>query len=238
MTKTGRKVAAFDIDGTLIRWQLYHAVTDRLFRMGAIEPATYKTVREARQQWKKRALPFKSYEQHLVNAFSASLSHMSASQVDRAVTDVIDEYKDQVYAYTRELITDLQTQGYLLFAISGSHQEIVEQLSRHYGFDDWVGSVYERKGDAFTGNYSGPLGRKDDVLRGLVSKHSATMEGSVAVGDSSGDIAMLDIVSRPIAFNPEKELFEYAKSKGWSVVIERKNMIYELEHHDGSYLLA
>ena len=37
MTK-GRPFAVFDIDGTLIRWQLYHSIADTLARLGHIEP--------------------------------------------------------------------------------------------------------------------------------------------------------------------------------------------------------
>lgn len=72
----------------------------------------------------------------------------------------------------------------------------------------------------------------------MVSKHKCTYEGSVAVGDSQGDNKMLELVETPIAFNPEVKLFELAKDKGWKVVVERKNMIYELENRDGKYELV
>ena len=76
------------------------------------------------------------------------------------------------------------------------------------------------------------------VLQELVKKHRATMPGSIAVGDGSSDISMLEMVELPIAFNPEKKLFDYASAKGWKIVIERKNMVYELEKQDGRYILA
>jgi phosphoserine phosphatase len=49
---------------------------------------------------------------------------------------------------------------------------------------------------------------------------------------------MLSIVEQPLAFNPTKELFSHARKSGWRVVIERKNMTYELESQNGSYILA
>ena len=42
-----------------------------------------------------------------------------------------------------------------------------------------------------------------------------------------GDIAMLEMVSRPIAFNPNAGLYRHAKLRGWEVVVERKDVIYE-----------
>ena len=58
----------------------------------------------------------------------------------------------------------------------------------------------------------------------LVNKYHARQTGSIAVGDSEGDIEMLEAVESPIAFNPSKKLFHHAQTHGWKVVIERKNM--------------
>jgi phosphoserine phosphatase len=54
------------------------------------------------------------------------------------------------------------------------------------------------------------------------------LEGSVGVGDTEGDISLLEAVELPICFNPNMKLFERAKLKDWKVVIERKDVIYEL----------
>jgi len=232
--------AVFDIDGTLIRWQLFHAVADALAKRGHIDSTTYQTVREARMLWKRREHEesFKDYEKRLVNAYESLLGQLTVSQFQEAAEAVFEEYKDQTYTYTRRLIKDLKAQGYLLFAISGSQQEIIEKLAGYYGFDDCVGSIYEHEGEHFTGIKQLALGKKDEVLHGLVEKHGASWEDSISVGDSAGDIAMLELVEQPIAFNPEKALFTHAKAEGWQIVLERKNMIYTLEPQDGSYVLA
>lgn len=49
---------------------------------------------------------------------------------------------------------------------------------------------------------------------------------------------MLSIVERPIAFNPDKDLFNAAKHNGWKIVVERKNMIYKLEPNGHTFVLA
>ena len=81
-------------------------------------------------------------------------------------------------------------------------------------------------------------GGKHAVLQELIDKHHAGMAGSIAVGDVASDISMLEMVEKPIVFNPERKLFDRAKAKGWKIVIERKNIVYELEKHDGKYVLA
>jgi len=236
----GRPFAVFDIDGTLIRWQLYHAIADQLVKLGYVDPKSFQAIRDARMTWKRRehAESFKDYEEQLVKLYDEIMRKITPQEYDEAILNVFNEYKDQVYAYTRALIEELKNEGYLLFAISGSQVEIIAMIARHYGFDDYVGSQYVREGDRFTGEVLMPLGKKDLVLKELVEKHDAAWEGSVAVGDSQGDIKMLETVERPIAFNPERSLFNHAKRNGWLIALERKNMTYELEEQNGSYLLA
>jgi phosphoserine phosphatase len=152
---------------------------------------------------------------------------------------VLDTYKDQVYRYTRDLIKDLKRQDYFLFAISASQDMIVNLLAMYYGFDDAGGSSYEVKKGHFTGKSQILKSeRKPMFLKQLVKKHGASWQGSIAVGDSEGDIDMLAAVEQPIAFNPSKKLFDHARQQGWPIVIERKNVIYQLEPKDGKYVLA
>jgi len=236
-----RPFAVFDIDGTIIRWQLYHALADELARDGNFDSGQYKKVKDARMEWKNRAnaASFKEYEEMLVSIFNMALANISLDRFSAAIEKVIDEYKDQIYTYTRELIVSLKRENYLLFAISASQDEIVKRLARHYDFDEALGTAYEVKDGHFTGKYDLLMStRKPEKLKELVVRHGASWEGSIAVGDSESDIPMLSCVEQPIAFNPTKELFTHASKVGWKIVIERKNMVYELEPADGQYQLA
>jgi HAD superfamily hydrolase (TIGR01490 family) len=238
-----RQFAVFDIDGTLIRWQLYHDVVQELARYGQISADDSEKIRQARMTWKQRSQTdsFRDYEHVLVTTYQAALQQLSPAEYSRAIDQVFEEYKDQVYIYTRDLVRQLKSEDYLLFAVSGSHDEIVTKIADYYGFDDSIGASFEQIDGRFTGVINTPFGRKAELLHGLVKKHEVTFEGSIAIGDSGSDIAMLELAEQPIAFNPNIELFQHAKAQGWKVIVERKNMVYELnpqEGQDGSYLLA
>ena len=235
-----RPFAVFDIDGTLIRWQLYHAIADTLVHLGYIDRKAFQAVKDARMQWKRRTHTdsFKDYEHTLVKLVDSALAQLTIRQYKKAVGSVFDEYKDQAYTYTRDLLKELKAKNYLLFAISGSQEEIVEKIAGHYGFDDFVGSTLVQKNGKFTGEKIVRAGNKHEILEQLIKKHKTSLGGSIAVGDSLGDSSMLEMVDYPIAFNPEKKLFELAKSEGWKIVAERKNVVFELESKNGKYLLA
>jgi HAD superfamily hydrolase (TIGR01490 family) len=235
-----KKFAAFDIDGTLIRWQLYHATVDELANAGLLGTDAKAKLRTARMHWKRREHPeaFRAYEKELISVYETALIDIPADAFDHAAQTVVNEYSSQVYTYTRDLIANLKQQGYCLLAISGSHVELVEHIAKLYGFDDWVGSIYERKGGQFTGEKYIANKDKGQVLSELIKKHDLSLQDSVAVGDSGSDAAMLDMVEQPIAFNPDKSLYKLARQNGWKIVVERKNVTYELEAKNGTYVLA
>jgi phosphoserine phosphatase len=58
------------------------------------------------------------------------------------------------------------------------------------------------------------------------------------VGDTKGDIELLNAVEQPIAFNPDGDLRQAAEQNGWQIVLERKSQIYSLEPKDGTYKLV
>ena len=235
-----RPFAVFDIDGTLIRWQLYHAVADAMVKEGYIDASEYQKIKDARMRWKTRAgkTTFKDYEKKLIPIHNQALSMLTMEQFDKVANDVFREYKDQVYTYTRDLIKQLKAKGYTLLAISGSQSEIVGKIAAYYGFEAFVGTEYLRSGDRYSGKSIFHAADKRLVLERLISEHKLSLAGSIAVGDSTSDIPMLEIVNRPIAFNPEGELLARAKAKGWEIVLERKNVIYQLKKQNGRYILV
>lgn len=225
-----KKFAVFDIDGTLIRWQLYHAVVHKLGKAGQLAQGDFEAINAARMEWKNRRTNegFHGYEELLVERFKAALPRIDTVAYDQAIQEVFDEYKDQIFTYTRDLVRRLKGEGYLLFAVSGSPQEVIELLARHHGFDDAIGGKFSRANGHFTGEYTTPIFDKKAALDSLVTKHGATYEESYAVGDSASDAAMLEVVTHPIAFSPDQNLFKIAKDRGWPIVVERKNVVYEL----------
>jgi len=235
---SGRKFAVFDIDGTLIRWQLYHALADALAKNSHIDAKTYAAIRDARMQWKQRSglQSFSEYQVYVIKAYEETLLKLTPRELEQAVDDVFNEYKDQVYIFTRGLIKQLKDDGYTLFAISGSQTEIIAKIADYYGFDDYVATEYTVKSGKLQKIF--PAADKKKALMDLVKKHQVGFAESVAVGDSAGDIPMLEDVEEPLVFNPDDELFKYADEKSWKIIIERKNMVYELEKSSGKYQLV
>jgi HAD superfamily hydrolase (TIGR01490 family) len=235
-----KQFAAFDIDGTFIRWQLFHAIVHSLGKHGLLPAESHDRIRAARMEWKQRTTNtgFAQYENVLVSEYLAVLKNMSAGEYEAIVEDVFNEYKDQTFTFTRDLAKKLKAEGYVLLAISGSHHEIIQKLAQYHGFDYAVGATLEQLNGRFSGKIDTPIFDKAKILKKLIDEHGLTTAGSYAVGDSASDAPMLEMASHPIAFNPDKKFFDIASEKKWKIVVERKNMVFELETRGREYVLS
>ncbi len=74
-----------------------------------------------------------------------------------------------------------------------------------------------------------PFGNKREVLERFLEEVGVGLEGSVGIGDTLSDVGFLELVHTPIAFNPNRSLFEVARRWGWPIVVERKDVIYNLQ---------
>lgn len=234
-----RKFAVFDIDGTLYRWQLFHELVQELTLADVFPDNTFRVIDQAWNDWRGGNMSFHDYEMLVVETLTKYLPLVPVQVFDAACEKVVAQSAHKLHAYPRQLLYQLKEQGYFILAISGSQQELLERFGKLHGFDAVAGAIYERKDGHFTGTVERmTIGRKHEVLREMIETHDLTPDDSIAIGDSDGDVAILELTERPIAFNPSEGLFNHAKQHGWSIVIERKNIAYRMERQDDALVLA
>ena len=115
-------------------------------------------------------------------------------------------------------------------AISHSPREIVKEFCEQFGFDKVYAIIYETEKGKFCDKvlYLELIKNKAKIVKRAVEKENLTLKDSIGVGDTESDIPFLKMVEKPICFNPNQKLYQYAKRRGWKIVVERKDVIYEL----------
>jgi len=226
-----KKVAIFDIDGTIFRSSLLIEITEALIQEGVFSESVRNVYSKFHINWSDRKDSYENYVNSVVAAFMTNIKGVRREDFEKAIKKVIVSQQDHVYRYTRELVKDLKKKKYYLLAISHSPKEIVEEFCKNLGFDKAYGRIYESdENGKFTGKtlYEDIISDKAKVLKRAVEKEGLTLKGSVGVGDSEGDIPVLKLVEKPICFNPNKKLYKHAKLVKWEIVVERKDVIYFL----------
>lgn len=230
------KIAVFDIDGTVYREAMSFIVAEQLLTSPEFKEEA-EILAAARHTYKSRGATeaYWAYNKTILDVFKAALRHTTPTQLDEVIADILQNKSNYCYAYTAQLVKQLKSEGRTLVAISGSIANIVEPFARSMGFDHIVASALEVVDGKFTGERATETKQgKDKILKDLVTTHGLTLEDSIGVGDTHRDIAMLSATTHPIAFNPNAALYEEAEKHGWKIVLERKNMIYELDKVDNA----
>ncbi|MEK9180755.1 MAG: HAD family phosphatase [Patescibacteria group bacterium] len=228
-----KKLAIFDIDGTIFRSSLLIQLIEGLVSAGIFPRQAQKEVARDYLAWLNRRGSYENYLKQVIDIHLKYLAGAWEKDVLKVTREVVAFQKDRVYRYTRRLIGILKKQNFFLLAISGSPVYIVEKFAGQLGFDAFYGTIYEVSAGRFTGKRlnADSFADKKTVIKNFIAekKLDVDLKKSVAVGDTESDISMLSLVGQPIAFNPNRVLADHARKRGWKIVVERKDMIYSLE---------
>lgn len=226
-----KKVAIFDIDGTIFRSSLVIELLETLIDQGYIPEEARRKYEAAQIKWLDREGKYHDYVMAAVKTFLFHIKGLHYSDLMNTADLVIDRQKNRTYQYTKALVQSLKEEGYFLLAISQSPKPILEGFCAHMGFDKVYGRILEIGGtNKLTGNIVDEhlIANKANIVRRAVEKEELTLKDSIGVGDTEDDIAFLELVEKPICFNPNQKLYRHARINDWKVVVERKDVIYEL----------
>ncbi|NCN52351.1 HAD-IB family hydrolase [Candidatus Parcubacteria bacterium] len=225
-----QKVAFFDIDGTVFRSSLLIELIEALVD-AEIFPETARTAYQKEfHAWRNREGSYEAYAHAVVASFLQHIKGVFYGDFADIGRKVVAAQGKRVYRYTRDLIASLQRDGYYVVAISQSPKTVLDEFCMAHGFDKVYGRIYELgPQDRFTGVVSDEhlIENKANIIKRVGEQDGITLQGSIGVGDTDGDIPLLESVENPICFNPNKKLHDYATQMGWKIVVERKDVIYE-----------
>jgi HAD superfamily phosphoserine phosphatase-like hydrolase len=236
-----KQYAVFDIDGTIARTSLLQQLVRVLVNRGKIDIGPAEQIENLLHDFRQRIADdnFGEYMKKAVDIMFQSMPRgLTVEEYDEIIDVVVKMSLTHTYVYTRQLIQTLKHNNFFLISISGSELRAVSTFSKALGFDAWVGQVqYKNDGKKLTGEVQALGQPKDKILETIIRKFDLESRGSMAVGDTSSDISILNMVENPICFNPNQALFKTAREKGWMVVLERKDMVYGLTPENGQYIL-
>lgn len=232
-----RIAAFFDIDGTISREGLISEMFKKMIKYELIDNSKWDNeVEPAFTRWDKRVGDYDIYLQKMVDIYTETVKNTSAFHIAYIAKKVIEQKGERVYTYSRDRIRWHKKQGHVVIAISGSPIELVSEVSRMYGMDDYRGTIYQV---GKNGTYNGEIipmwdsqSKRKAVLE-MAEKHNIDLSLSYAYGDTNGDYSMLQLVGNPVAVNPTRELLSHIENddqlkEKFTVIVERKDVTYRL----------
>ncbi|CAM2838402.1 HAD family hydrolase [Skermania piniformis] len=145
----------------------------------------------------------------------------STAQLAQLGEEIYDEIiADKIWPGTRALAQMHLDAGQQVWLVTATPVELAQVIAKRLGFTGALGTVAESEDGVFTGRLVG------DILHGLGKAHAvrtlAIREGlnlrrCTAYSDSHNDVPMLSLVGTAVAINPDSDLREVAKNRGWEM---------------------
>lgn len=226
-----KKLAIFDIDGTIFRKNLAFELLNELSWLKVFPKTVRSELISLYGSWLDNEGTYEAYRIKLVELYEKNIQGKSQEDIMRAAKFVAEFNAKRTYIFAKKLIEEMRHDNIML-VISGSPIEIVKEYAEIFKFDAYFGSVYEiDKNKIYTGKtIFEPTHDKGAVVKQFVAENDISLVDSFGMGDTQSDASFLALVDHPIAFNPDLNLRQIAQKNAWRIVVEKKDVIYEINN--------
>jgi HAD superfamily hydrolase (TIGR01490 family) len=215
-----KKVAAFfDLDGTIIK---SHIERNFGFHLLMKKKITYK--RFSSILFNEFKLNFDQKDKNI--EIHKKIIFNLIENIDKPTFQVEfsmfynEKLRDRVYPEVFRLVRKFKNSGIKVYIISSVIDPIVKEFSKNINADGYIATKLEEKNKCYTGKITDKiyLGKdKAKEIKELAGKEKISLKDSYAFGDYSQDSYILELVGKPIAVNPDKELMDIAIKRNWKI---------------------
>ncbi|MEM2926277.1 MAG: HAD-IB family hydrolase, partial [Candidatus Bathyarchaeia archaeon] len=214
------RAAFFDLDGTLIKGFMIRSFPRYLAQMGKIKEEIADNIDLIVSAYERGDASYSQVARKVPALYASGIKGLKISLMSALVRDFVDDYVPRnLFSYSKGLLDAAKSCFNLVIAISGSPQEVVEELKGKLGFDEGYGSLFTtNRSGAYTGTVKRNLilgSSKGRLLERLANSRSIDLSNSIAFGDTEEDEPLLRRVGRPIALNPNFSLLKICQKNGW-----------------------
>ena len=215
------RIAIFDLDHTLLPIDSDYEWGQFLCEIGAVDRAYFELCnKEFYSQYQAGTLDAREYLEfalQTLSEFSAEqLTHMHARYMQEVILPAILPAAHRLVAMHK---------NDLLLMITATNRFVTEPIATALGFEHLIAAQPEFATDGritgkLVGDPTAGTGKVTHLTEWLRQrgKTLASFERSYFYSDSHNDIPLLELVSNPIATNPDPRLATLAAAKGWPIL--------------------
>ncbi len=213
-------LALFDLDYTLLAGDSDHAWGQFLVEHGLVDGEDYRQKNDAFwARYKAGTLDINEYLQFALQPLAGRTPAQMKPLHDRYLAEKI---APMIHQPALDLVR--QHAGDLCAIVTATNTFVTGPIAGLFGVPHLIGCEVEVRDGCFTGQPAGvPSFREGKVRRvhdwlGSLGQRVADFERSFFYSDSMNDLPLLDMVSNPVAVNPDPVLRDLATTRGWPIV--------------------
>jgi len=215
-------LALFDLDNTLIACDSDYEWGQYLVDQGVLEREAYEAQNAAYyEQYKAGTLDIHEFLGFALRPLAAhtpeDLARWHAGFMQARI-------RPAMTPQARALVRTHLDGGDLCAIVTATNSFVTGPIAREFGVSQLVATEPERDGERFTGRVAGtPCFREGKIARvrdwlAAQGRRLADFRESRFYSDSHNDLPLLELVSRPVAVDPDPTLAAEAARRGWPVI--------------------
>ena len=215
-----RAAAFFDLDRTLIRKSSTLALAPAFRRRGIITRRGLAKAGVLQILFMARGADDATVRRSIATGFAA-LRGFPVAEMQALLNESLERVlRPLVYAEAEAVADEHRARDERLYVVSAGLQEIAEALARALRFDGALGSVCESVEGVYTGRVARALHGhgKGEAVAELARERGYDLGACAAYSDSASDVPLLELVGRPVAVNPDRELRRVAQAREWEII--------------------
>lgn len=216
------KLVLFDLDNTLLSDDSDFQWAQFLISKGVLDREVY----EARNQ--------QFYDQYKAGTLDIfEFLDFQLAPLSRHAREVLDAWHREYMATVirpvitqkaRDLVNQHLAEDSITAIVTATNVFVTSPIAREFGIPHLIGTVPAQEGGRFTGKPRGtPAFQKGKIERVEAWLESmglwwGAFESTHFYSDSRNDLPLLEIVSHPVAVDPDDTLRAHAEKMGWPVI--------------------
>jgi HAD superfamily phosphoserine phosphatase-like hydrolase len=207
------RLAVFDCDGTLWSGDAGERFFDWELKRGVLSADVERWVRARYADYKAG----KVTEDDMCGEMATIHSGLVESDVQQLAKEFFDQnFVKQIFPELQHLVQRLLSQGCDVWAVSSTNEWVIQAAMKHFGIDakKILAAAVEIDGGRITDRLIRvPSGEgKPRAIREVIGK-----DPNAAFGNSRWDADMLAIAQHGFAVNPNPDLEQMARERGWKI---------------------
>lgn len=212
-------LAIFDLDNTLIGGDSDHAWGEFLCEKGIVDSEEYSRANDYfYEQYQKGGLDILEFLDFALRPLAALDRDMLNELHQQFMQDKIEPI---ILPKALELLQNHKNRGDYLLIITATNHFVTSPIAKRLGVDEIIATDPEEIQGQFTGKVSGtPCFQSGKVTRlsDWLETNEHSLDGSYFYSDSHNDLPLLNMVTHPIAVNPDQILEDHANEKLWPIL--------------------